>query len=144
MFLTAGSRTAYSRGFIYNIVTNDTDAVQLTCNQIFSVISSPLRIIVAMVLLYSQLGAAAFAALALLICMIPAQARATLHLPPTSSHSSHASSPHSCMLPPHSPLCTICPLMHVPPLNACRLRPRSTPWPVSLSRGHHSKRTSSA
>eukprot|EP00892_Ulva_mutabilis_P008206 jgi/Ulvmu1/5758/UM025_0012.1 len=74
MFLTAGSRTAYSRGFIYNIVTNDTDAVQLTCNQIFSLISSPLRIVVAMVLLYAQLGAAAFAALALLICMIPAQA----------------------------------------------------------------------
>lgn len=75
MFLTAESRTAYSRGFIYNIVTNDTDAVQMTCNQIFSVVSSPLRIIVAMVLLYGQLGIAAFAALVLLICMIPAQVR---------------------------------------------------------------------
>lgn len=75
MYLTAESRTAYSRGFIYNIVTNDTDAVQMTCNQIFSVVSSPLRIIVAMILLYAQLGVAAFAALVLLVAMIPAQVR---------------------------------------------------------------------
>lgn len=75
MFLTAEARTTYSRGFIYNLVTNDTDAIQMLCNQIFTLFSAPLRIIVAMVLLYQQIGVAAFAALVLLLCTIPAQVR---------------------------------------------------------------------
>jgi ATP-binding cassette, subfamily C (CFTR/MRP), member 1 len=75
MFLTAAARSEYSRGFIYNLVTNDSDAVQMMCNQAFSLFSAPLRIIIAMFLLYRELGIAAFAALVLLICMIPAQVR---------------------------------------------------------------------
>ena len=49
--------------------------VQMMCNQIFTLVSSPLRIVAAMFLLYAQLGIAAFAALILLICVIPIQVR---------------------------------------------------------------------
>jgi hypothetical protein len=75
LVLTAGARASYSRGFIYNLVTSDADNVQMMCNQIFTLLSSPLRICVAMALLYGQLGVAAFAALGLLICVIPIQVR---------------------------------------------------------------------
>lgn len=46
--------------------------------QVFTLVSSPIRICVAMVLLYAQLGAASFAALMLLICLLPAQVRAMI------------------------------------------------------------------
>ena len=79
MVLTAAARASYSRGFIYNLVTSDADNVQMMCNQIFTLISSPIRIVVAMALLYGQLGIAAFAALGLLICVIPIQVRQFQH-----------------------------------------------------------------
>jgi ATP-binding cassette, subfamily C (CFTR/MRP), member 1 len=73
MVLTAGERASFSRGFVYNLVTSDTDNIQQMCNQVFTLLSAPLRICVAMALLYAQLGSAAFAALALLILVIPLQ-----------------------------------------------------------------------
>ena len=74
--LTSDARSAYSRGFIYNLVTSDADNLQQLCNQAFALLSSPIRIVVAMVLLYSQLGVAAFAALILLVLVIPIQVSA--------------------------------------------------------------------
>ena len=44
MVLTAAARASYSRGFIYNLVTSDADNVQMMCNQIFTLLSSPIRI----------------------------------------------------------------------------------------------------
>jgi ATP-binding cassette, subfamily C (CFTR/MRP), member 1 len=73
MVLTAGARAEFSRGYIFNLVTSDADNVQQMCNQVFSLVSAPIRIVAAMALLYAQLGVAAFAALTLLICVIPVQ-----------------------------------------------------------------------
>jgi hypothetical protein len=80
MVLTPGARSTFSRGYIYNLVTADADSVQQMCNQVFTLVSSPIRICVAMVLLYVQLGVSAFAALVLLICVIPVQVRCTVNL----------------------------------------------------------------
>lgn len=74
LVLRSDARETYSRGFIYNLVTSDADNLQQLCSQVFALISAPLRIIIAMILLYSQLGCAAFAAFVLLVLVIPIQA----------------------------------------------------------------------
>jgi hypothetical protein len=80
LVLTSDARGAYSRGFMYNLVTSDADNLQQLCSQAFTLISSPLRIAIAMVLLYSQLGCAAFAAFVLLVLVIPLQASCLLFM----------------------------------------------------------------
>ena len=49
--------------------------VQLLCQNIMGLISSPLRIIVAMLMLYWELGPASLVALAVLLLLMPTQAR---------------------------------------------------------------------
>ena len=49
---------------------------QLLCQNIMGLISSPLRIIVAMVMLYFELGFASLVALGVLLLLMPTQARA--------------------------------------------------------------------
>ena len=54
---------------------------QLLCQNIMGLISSPLRIIVAMVMLYFELGFASLVALGVLLLLMPTQARACQALP---------------------------------------------------------------
>ena len=71
-------RAAFSRGYVYNLTTSDVDTLQMFSQQVFQLISSPVRIFVAMLLLYMQLGASSIAALLLLICVMPFQVRVAL------------------------------------------------------------------
>lgn len=63
----------YSSGRVFNMVTSDVETLQLLSQNIMNLISSPLRIIVAMFLLYFQLGVSSLVALASLILMMPIQ-----------------------------------------------------------------------
>ena len=65
----------HSSGRIFNMVTSDVEMLQMLCQSIMGIISSPLRIIIAMLLLYFQLGPAALVALAVLTLMMPMQVR---------------------------------------------------------------------
>ena len=62
-------------GRVFNLVTSDVETLQLLSQSIMNIISSPLRIIVAMFMLYAQLGLASLVALASLILMMPVQVR---------------------------------------------------------------------
>ena len=53
---------------------------QLLCQNIMGLISSPLRIIVAMVMLYFELGFASLVALGVLLLLMPTQVRSCLAL----------------------------------------------------------------
>ena len=63
----------FSSGRVFNLVTSDVETLQQLSQNIMNLISSPLRIIVAMYLLYLQLGVASLVALASLILMMPIQ-----------------------------------------------------------------------
>lgn len=71
--LSAAARADFSRGYIYNLTTSDVDSLQQFCNQVFGLMSAPLRIVVAMGFLYSELGVSSLAALFVLIALIPCQ-----------------------------------------------------------------------
>ncbi|RYF04316.1 MAG: hypothetical protein EOO40_11320, partial [Deltaproteobacteria bacterium] len=63
----------HSSGRIFNMVTSDVEMLQMLCQSIMGLISSPLRITIAMLLLYLQLGPAALIALGVLTLMMPMQ-----------------------------------------------------------------------
>lgn len=73
LFLSPGEQQRFSSGRIFNMVTSDAEALQQLCQSLLGVISSPARIIGAVVLLYVQLGPASLVAVATLIIMIPIQ-----------------------------------------------------------------------
>jgi len=78
-------RSSFSRGYVYNLTTSDVDTLQLFCQQLFSLVSAPLRVAVAMALLWAQLGASSVAALALLCLLMPLQVRSPAPSTDTSS-----------------------------------------------------------
>lgn len=73
LFLTPTERARFSAGQIFNFVASDSEALQLVCNNLLTIMSSPLRMIGAMILLFFQLGAASLVALVSLIIMVPIQ-----------------------------------------------------------------------
>ncbi|KAK9802963.1 hypothetical protein WJX72_012534 [[Myrmecia] bisecta] len=72
--LSPTARAEFSSGRVFNLVTSDAETLQLLCQSIMGIISSPLRIVVAMALLYVQLGPASLVALLTLMLMMPIQA----------------------------------------------------------------------
>lgn len=72
--LTPAAQQHFSSGKVFNLVTSDAETLQALCQNILGVISSPARIVGAMVLLYVQLGPASLVALATLVIMIPIMA----------------------------------------------------------------------
>ncbi|CAM6104569.1 unnamed protein product [Calypogeia fissa] len=72
--LTQNGRKDFGTGKITNLMTTDAEALQQICQQLHGLWSAPLRIVVAMVLLYQQLGTAAIFGALVLILMFPAQA----------------------------------------------------------------------
>ena len=71
-FSPAG-RAGRSTGMIVNLVSPDCESLQLVCQNLHILWSSPLRIVVCIVLLYQELGPSSFVALAVLLLMIPVQ-----------------------------------------------------------------------
>lgn len=71
--LTQTGRKGFTAGKITNLMTTDAEALQQICQQLHSLWSSPLRIIIAISLLYKQLGVASIFGSLVLLVMIPLQ-----------------------------------------------------------------------
>ena len=71
LFLTPGAQQQFSSGRIFNLVTSDAETLQQLCQNLLGVISSPARIIGAMVMLYVQLGVSSLVAIVTLILVMP-------------------------------------------------------------------------
>ncbi|XP_024373624.1 ABC transporter C family member 2 [Physcomitrium patens] len=71
--LTQAGRKGFTAGKITNLMTTDAEALQQICQQLHSLWSSPLRIIIAIFLLYRQLGIASIFGSLVLLVMIPLQ-----------------------------------------------------------------------
>ncbi|XP_049369842.1 ABC transporter C family member 2-like [Solanum verrucosum] len=71
--LTHESRKIFASGKITNLMTTDSEALQQICQSLHTIWSAPLRIIVALVLLYQLLGVAALIGALLLVLMFPIQ-----------------------------------------------------------------------
>eukprot|EP00899_Mesostigma_viride_P020489 jgi/Mesvir1/28441/Mv15863-RA.2 len=63
-----------SKGKITNLVSSDVEQLQATCQNFHNIWSSPLRIVISMVLLYQQLGIASVVGLLVLLLVLPIQA----------------------------------------------------------------------
>ena len=73
MVMSVEVRQAKSSGSISNVMSQDCEAVQLAVQSLHSLWSAPLRITVALILLYKQLGIAAFAGSLVLAISLPLQ-----------------------------------------------------------------------
>ncbi|XP_075086770.1 ABC transporter C family member 2 isoform X1 [Nicotiana tabacum] len=71
--LTHESRKKFASGKITNLMTTDSEALQQICQSLHTIWSAPLRITVALVLLYQQLGVAALLGALMLVLMFPVQ-----------------------------------------------------------------------
>ncbi|CAK9265220.1 unnamed protein product [Sphagnum jensenii] len=71
--LTQAGRKGFTAGKITNLMTTDVEALQQICQQLHSIWSAPVRIIVAMTLLYRQLGIASIFASMVLLVLFPTQ-----------------------------------------------------------------------
>ncbi|KAI4365222.1 hypothetical protein MLD38_021227 [Melastoma candidum] len=71
--LTHEARKTFSTGKITNLMTTDAEALQQVCQSLHTLWSAPFRIVVAMVLLYQQLGVASLLGALLLVLLFPLQ-----------------------------------------------------------------------
>ncbi|KAG8365653.1 hypothetical protein BUALT_Bualt18G0128400 [Buddleja alternifolia] len=71
--LTHESRKRFASGKITNLMTTDAEALQQICQSLHTLWSAPFRIIVALVLLYQQLGVASLLGALLLVLLFPIQ-----------------------------------------------------------------------
>ncbi|XP_051128280.1 ABC transporter C family member 2-like isoform X2 [Andrographis paniculata] len=71
--LTHESRKGFTSGKITNLMTTDAEALQQICQSLHTVWSAPFRIVVALILLYMQLGVAALVGAVLLVLLFPIQ-----------------------------------------------------------------------
>ncbi|KAL8468610.1 hypothetical protein ACS0TY_031707 [Phlomoides rotata] len=71
--LTHESRKSFASGKITNLMTTDAEALQQICQSLHSLWSAPFRIIVALILLYQQLGVASLLGALLLVLLFPIQ-----------------------------------------------------------------------
>ncbi|CAK9181037.1 unnamed protein product [Ilex paraguariensis] len=71
--LTHESRKKFASGKITNLMTTDAEALQQICQSLHTLWSAPFRIIIAMVLLYQQLGVASLLGALMLVLMFPIQ-----------------------------------------------------------------------
>ena len=73
LFISPAVRGEFTSGRVFNLVTSDAETLQLLCQNIMGLISSPLRIIVAMLMLYLELGVSSIVALGVLLLLMPTQ-----------------------------------------------------------------------
>ncbi|CAM0902867.1 unnamed protein product [Alopecurus aequalis] len=71
--LTNDSRKQFASGRITNLISTDAESLQQVCQQLHSLWSAPFRIVIAMVLLYAQLGPAALVGALMLALLFPIQ-----------------------------------------------------------------------
>ncbi|XP_019430887.1 PREDICTED: ABC transporter C family member 2-like isoform X2 [Lupinus angustifolius] len=71
--LTHEARKQFATGKITNLMTTDSEALQQICQSLHTLWSAPFRIIVALVLLYQQLGVASLLGALMLVLMFPLQ-----------------------------------------------------------------------
>ncbi|KAK4259954.1 hypothetical protein QN277_006228 [Acacia crassicarpa] len=71
--LTHEARKQFASGKITNLMTTDAEALQQICQSLHTLWSAPFRIIVALVLLYQQLGVASLLGALLLVLLFPIQ-----------------------------------------------------------------------
>ncbi|XP_010051993.2 ABC transporter C family member 12 [Eucalyptus grandis] len=71
--LTHEGRKNFQSGKITNMMTTDANALEQICRQLHNLWSAPFRIVIAMVLLYQQLGIASLLGSLMLVLMIPLQ-----------------------------------------------------------------------
>ncbi|GAB2214047.1 hypothetical protein Droror1_Dr00018380 [Drosera rotundifolia] len=71
--LTHESRKKFPSGKITNLMTNDAAALQQVCQSLHTLWSAPFRIVIAMVLLYNELGVASIIGAVLLVLLFPIQ-----------------------------------------------------------------------
>lgn len=79
--LTHESRKKFSFGKLMNMITTDANALQQICQQLHGLWSAPFRIVIAMVLLYQQLGVASIVGSIMLVLIIPLQASFDIIVP---------------------------------------------------------------
>ena len=73
LFISPAVRGEFTSGRVFNLVTSDAETLQLLCQNIMGLISSPLRILVAMFMLYLELGVSSIVALGVLLLLMPTQ-----------------------------------------------------------------------
>ncbi|CAN1302447.1 ABC transporter C family member 2 [Linum perenne] len=71
--LTHESRRRFATGKITNLMTADAESLQQVCQSLHTLWSAPFRIIIALVLLYQQLGVASLVGALMLALLIPIQ-----------------------------------------------------------------------
>ncbi|XP_019190633.1 PREDICTED: ABC transporter C family member 2-like isoform X2 [Ipomoea nil] len=71
--LTHESRKGFATGKITNLMTTDAESLQQICQSLHTLWSAPFRIVIAMVLLYEQLGVASLLGALMLVLMFPIQ-----------------------------------------------------------------------
>ncbi|CAI0545433.1 unnamed protein product [Linum tenue] len=71
--LTHESRRRFASGKITNLMTTDSESLQQICQSLHTLWSAPFRIVIAMVLLYQQLGVASLIGALMLALLIPVQ-----------------------------------------------------------------------
>nr|AIU41637.1 ABC transporter family protein [Hevea brasiliensis] len=71
--LTHESRRKFASGKITNLMTTDAEALQQVCQSLHTLWSAPFRIIIAMVLLFQQLGVASLLGAVILVLLFPIQ-----------------------------------------------------------------------
>ncbi|KAG5515915.1 hypothetical protein RHGRI_036827 [Rhododendron griersonianum] len=71
--LTHESRKKFATGKITNLMTTDAETLQQVCQSLHTLWSAPFRIVVALVLLYQQLGVASLLGALMLVLMFPLQ-----------------------------------------------------------------------
>ncbi|CAM8900430.1 unnamed protein product [Rhodiola kirilowii] len=71
--LTHEARKNFPSGMITNMISTDANALQQICQQLHGLWSAPFRIIVAMILLYQQLGVSSILGALILFLMFPVQ-----------------------------------------------------------------------
>ncbi|RAL50240.1 hypothetical protein DM860_007914 [Cuscuta australis] len=71
--LTHESRKRFATGKITNLMTTDAESLQQICQSLHTLWSAPFRIVIAMVLLYQQLGVASLLGAFMLVLMFPIQ-----------------------------------------------------------------------
>eukprot|EP00798_Chlamydomonas_sp_ICE-L_P022904 gene22904-30080_t len=69
--LTPASRANFTSGRIFNLISSDSETLSMLSVNCMAIISSPVRIIVAVYFLWLQLGVAAFVSVVFLLAMIP-------------------------------------------------------------------------
>uniref|UniRef100_A0A1D1Z5A5 ABC-type xenobiotic transporter n=2 Tax=Anthurium amnicola TaxID=1678845 RepID=A0A1D1Z5A5_9ARAE len=71
--LTNEGRRKFASGKITNLITADTEQIQQVCQQLHSIWSAPFRIVIALFLLYKELGVASLVGAFLLVLLFPIQ-----------------------------------------------------------------------